>query len=94
MPVWGAMIAALFGPPAFGQVMGLAFLVMMPLAVAGPPLAGAIFDATRSYAPLFQLLVASYAVAALALAFQGPARSATRASGATGPLSARRRTRS
>ncbi|MCE2391306.1 MAG: MFS transporter [Proteobacteria bacterium] len=66
-PVGGAMIGARFGAPAFGQVLGMVFLVTLPLAFAGPPLAGMVYDASGTYAGVFLGLIAIYALAAAAL---------------------------
>lgn len=49
MPVYGALIGRLFGVAAFGQVMGLAALVGLPVIAAAPVLFGAAFDATGDY---------------------------------------------
>lgn len=49
LPVWGAIVAQYFGRSAFGRVMGLMNLTMMPLTAASAPLAGYVFDRTGSY---------------------------------------------
>ena len=67
LPIGGAMIGARFGAAAFGQVLGMVFLVTLPVAFAGPPLAGAMYEASGSYAGVFLGLIAVYALAAAAL---------------------------
>lgn len=49
LPVWGALLAVLFGATNYGRVMGMMNPVIMPLTLLGPPLAGMVFDATGSY---------------------------------------------
>lgn len=53
LPVWGALLAVLFGALNYGRVMGLMNPVIMPLTLAGPPFAGWVFDSTGSYAGAF-----------------------------------------
>jgi MFS family permease len=74
LPVCGAMIGLHFGASAFGQVLGLIFVVSLPLAVSGPPAAGAIYDATGSYQLAFATLIALFAFAAGALLLQPTSR--------------------
>ncbi len=50
MPVYGALIAKLFGAAAFGQVMGAGALVGLPLIFIGPVAFGQAFDSTGGYA--------------------------------------------
>ena len=69
MPVYAALIGRIFGPAAFGQVMGLAGLVLLPFGFAAPPLAGALRDASGSYAPALLLFAALLVAAAGILAF-------------------------
>jgi MFS family permease len=49
MPVYGALIARLFGPEAFGQVIGLGALVGLPMLFLAPLGFGYAFDASESY---------------------------------------------
>ena len=49
MPVYGALIARLFGAESFGQVIGLGALVGLPVLFLGPLGFGYAFDATASY---------------------------------------------
>ncbi|MFO0688329.1 MAG: MFS transporter [Myxococcota bacterium] len=68
MAVYGALVARLFGVAAFGQVLGTAALVGMPVLFAMPLLFGAAFDATGSYARGFFILVGTLTVAAILFA--------------------------
>ena len=67
MPVYGALVARLFGTLAFGQVLGLGALVGLPAIGLIPVVFGAAFDATGSYA--FGLLIMVGALATSALLF-------------------------
>jgi MFS family permease len=49
LPVYASLIGRLFGAPAFGRVMGLAGLVMLPFGAGAPVVAGAMRDASGSY---------------------------------------------
>lgn len=53
LPVWGSLLAVLFGAANYGRVMGLMNPVIMPLTLVGPPLAGLIYDSSGSYAGAF-----------------------------------------
>lgn len=64
LPVWGTLMAVLFGPTHYGRVMGLMNPVMMPLILAGSPFAGWVYDRSGSY---LWALVAFVAVLVLAL---------------------------
>jgi MFS family permease len=49
LPVWGALMAVLFGAANYGRVMGLMNPVMMPLVVLGSPFAGWSYDVSGDY---------------------------------------------
>lgn len=51
LPVWGSLMAVLFGAANYGRVMGLMSPVMMPLILAGAPFAGWSYDQSGTYAP-------------------------------------------
>lgn len=76
MAVYGALIGRLFGAAAFGQVMGIAALIGVPVIFATPLLFGAAFDATGSHARGLFTLIAMLAGAALLFALlpRGAAR--------------------
>ena len=62
LPVWGALLAVLFGSTNYGRVMGMMNPVIMPLTLAGAPLAGFIFDTTGAYTGAFLTFAASLCV--------------------------------
>ncbi len=90
MPVWGHLVGSVFGRASFGRSMGLMGLVMLPLQVAGGPLAAWIHDRTGSYRPAFAIFIAMYLVALGLLArldgegTRGPGRFGSADSGASG----------
>jgi MFS family permease len=51
LPVWGSLMAVLFGAAHYGRVMGLMSPVMTPVILAGAPLAGWSYDRSGSYLP-------------------------------------------
>lgn len=61
VPLWGAMIGAVFGRLSFSRVMGAMSPVILPLQVSGVPFAGWVFDTTGHYAPAFRVFAALYA---------------------------------
>jgi predicted MFS family arabinose efflux permease len=69
MPLYGSIIGRVFGPTAFGQVMGLAGLLMLPLHASAPALVASLYDATGNYVLAFQLVIAALALAAVSLSF-------------------------
>ena len=69
LPVWGAILAILFGAANYGRVMGMMSPVIMPLTLVGAPLAGYIFDVTGGYAPAFVLFAGGLVLALIALPF-------------------------
>lgn len=69
LPVWGSILAILFGAANYGRVMGMMNPVIMPLTLVGAPLAGYIFDVTGGYAPAFALFAGGLLVALIALPF-------------------------
>ena len=68
LPVWGSLMAVLFGTANYGRAMGLMSPVMMPLVVFGSPFAGWIFDVTGDYTLAFTVFGVALLVALLALA--------------------------
>lgn len=75
LPVWGSLMAVLFGAAHYGRVMGLMSPVMMPLILAGAPLAGWSCDRSGSYLPALAGFAAALLLALVALArIRMPAR--------------------
>jgi cyanate permease len=66
-PLQAAFLAQGFGTRSFGPVMGLIAPLMIPFQIAGPPLAGYIFDTRGSYDLALWLFLLTTAVAALVL---------------------------
>jgi MFS family permease len=64
MPVYAAFIGRLFGAASFGSVMGLAGLVMLPFGAGAPVLAGALRDASGSYASTLLWFTVAFVVGA------------------------------
>lgn len=69
LPVWGALLAVLFGATNYGRVMGMMNPVIMPLTLAGAPLAGFIFDQTGAYTGAFMTFAAGLCVGIALLFF-------------------------
>ncbi len=67
VPIWGAMVGAVFGRLSFGRVMGLMAPCMLPLQMLGVPLAGKIYDVQGSYDAAFKLFIAMYLIAMVIL---------------------------
>jgi MFS family permease len=67
LPVWGALVAAIFGVASFGRAMGLITPVIGVLVMPGYMIAGASRDATGSYTPALQGFVGAIVCAALLL---------------------------
>ena len=76
LPVWGAMLAWLFGVENYGRVMGQMNPAIIPMYIVAPPLAGAIRDHTGSYNSAFMLFMVLLAMSLLLLpAIRHPDRS-------------------
>jgi len=58
LPLWGALIAQVFGADHCGRVMGLMSPLITALSLLQLPLAGHIRDVTRSYQPAFAAFIA------------------------------------
>jgi MFS family permease len=72
----GSAIREFFGRGNFGAIHGLVIGIMMVGSVAGPPLAGWVFDKWHSYQPIW-FVFTGLAVAAILLAVTTPQVSAT-----------------
>jgi MFS family permease len=68
-PLWGALTGAAYGRAGLGSAMGLMNLLMLPLCVAGAPVAAHLFDRTGSYELAFASFFACFALGAGAIAF-------------------------
>ena len=62
LPVWGSILAVLFGAANYGRVMGMMNPLIMPLTLIGAPLAGFIFDARGAYDGAFMLFAGGLCV--------------------------------
>ncbi|MBK7948213.1 MAG: MFS transporter [Deltaproteobacteria bacterium] len=69
MPLWGALTGAAFGRASIGSAMGLTNLLMLPVSIAGAPIAAHLYDRTGSYQLAFTIFIFSFAVGAIAIAF-------------------------
>ena len=67
LPVWGAILAWLFGAENYGRVMGQMNPVIVPMYLIAPILAGAIYDKTGNYNAAFMLFIGVLAVLLLLL---------------------------
>lgn len=79
LPVWNALVAAIFGVANFGRAMGLMSPVLSLLITPAFPILGAVRDATGSYVPAFQGLAGVLLLAVLLLIplrVEGPERRA------------------
>ncbi len=65
LPVWGAMLAVVYGLQKYGRVMGIMNVPIMVFALLAPPVASAIYDQTGDYSLAFYLFSASLVVSAL-----------------------------
>lgn len=68
VPLWSAMVGRVFGVENFGRVRGLMSPVIMPMTMVASPLAGFIFDQTRSYQMVFNIFFVALALSAVLLA--------------------------
>ncbi len=66
LPTSAAQIAAYFGAPSFGRVMGLVYVSVVTSSVASVLFVGAMFDRTGNYDAAFAVLLGVAALAALA----------------------------
>lgn len=57
LPLWGTLIAQVFGADNCGRVMGLMSPIVTALSLLQTPLAGFIHDATRSYQHAFLVFI-------------------------------------
>ena len=69
VPLWGACLGAAFGRRAFGTVMGLMSLCMLPIQILGVPFAGWVFDEYGSYDLAFTTFLVIYALVFVMIGF-------------------------
>ncbi|MBY0399458.1 MFS transporter, partial [Myxococcota bacterium] len=69
LPLWGALTGAAFGRASIGSAMGLMNLLMLPVSIAGAPIAAHLYDRTGSYQLAFTTFIGCFAVGAIAIAF-------------------------
>ena len=67
MPMTPLLRARYFGRKAYGSIYGVSALMYMPAGVAGPVLAGWIYDTTGSYMLVFTLLAVALGISAVAI---------------------------
>lgn len=67
LPVWGALLAAIFGVVSYGRVMGLMMPLITLLVMPGYAFAGFMYDLTGGYQLCFLIFVGILVVAALLL---------------------------
>lgn len=65
MPVWGALVAHIFGLANYGRALGTTRAAMIPLAMGCPMAAGFVFDSTGSYRGAWLLFLGLLVVALL-----------------------------
>lgn len=74
-PLWAVIVGRRFGLAQMGKVIGLMSSAMMPFTLIGLHLVGAVYDATGSYVPAFNIFLVALAVAgALILPVRGLGR--------------------
>ena len=62
LPVWSALLAAIFGTASYGRVMGLMMPLIVLIVMPGYSLAGYLFDLSGSYSLCFYIFSAAIAV--------------------------------
>ncbi len=67
LPVWGAMLAEVFGVVSYGRVMGLMNPLITMLVMPGFVITGYLFDTTGSYQSAFVMYLVLLGISALVL---------------------------
>jgi len=71
LPVWGGIVAKIFGLGSYGRALGWTRAAMAPISMVCPIFAGLISDATGDYAPVWMMFAALLALS-FALTFAAP----------------------
>ena len=64
LPVWGAMVAAVFGIASYGRATGLMMAIIPILTTPGPLVGGMSMDQTGSYQMAFRGFIVAIFIAA------------------------------
>lgn len=72
LPLTSILRARYYGRKAYGSIQGTSALMLMPSGVAGPVMAGWIWDRTGSYMLVFTFLAAALGVSAVTILFATP----------------------
>jgi sugar phosphate permease len=67
IPIYGALLAKVFGIASYARVMGLMRIVTLMISMIGAPFAGLIFDMTGSFTLAFQAFSVALVVAGLVI---------------------------
>jgi MFS family permease len=65
--LWPLVVGDCFGRRAYATVMGFLFIFYTVGTTAGPPIAGYIYDTTKSYYWAFMLMIAAFVVAGVSM---------------------------
>jgi sugar phosphate permease len=68
VPIWGVILARVYGPDQIGKMMGAMSFVIMPFTLLSPPIFGWVFDQSGSYDNAFigYLVLLAFAMMLLA----------------------------
>lgn len=66
--IWPLVVSDCFGKRAYATVMGFLFIFWTAGTIAGPPIAGLIFDSTHSYYWVFITSIFAFAIAGISMA--------------------------
>jgi cyanate permease len=72
MPMTPVLRARYFGRKCFGSIAGWSRALTLPVGVAGPVLAGWIYDSTKSYQVAFEVFAITLGISVVVMAFAGP----------------------
>jgi MFS family permease len=67
LPLWGVLVAQVFGKASYGKALGLMRAVVIPLSLGGPLLAGWLHDRNGTYTKAFSVFATAMIVAILLL---------------------------